>query len=73
MWHPDKKQKNHHTYDTQLSLYSVFTPVYSGITLALLTPQKFFPYVTQVDHPSHSQNSGNMAQSFECVMGECVI
>ena len=50
-----KNKKNHHTHGTQESLYSVFTLVYSGITLALLTPQNFFPYVTQLDHAAPFQ------------------
>jgi hypothetical protein len=57
MWHPEKKIKKFTTHHTQISLYLIITPVYSNITLTLLAPQKFFPYVTQIDQSVVFQTS----------------
>ena len=47
---PRKKLKKiRNTYDTQTVLYFLFTPVYFGITPALLDTANLSNYATQID------------------------
>ena len=50
-----QKKKIRHGHYTQTVLYCLFTPVYSGITPALLGTANSSTYDTQIDHKASFQ------------------